>query len=48
MEYYNVDLYTYGDTSVVAIIITHKGVKMLAEMPFVFHKIPINLNIFGR
>ncbi|MBR3516869.1 MAG: glycosyltransferase [Lachnospiraceae bacterium] len=47
-EYYEVDLYTYSDTSVVPKVRAHKGVNTLTEMPLVFHKSRINLNITMR
>ena len=47
-EYYDVDLYTYSDTSVVPKVHTHSGVKTLTEMPLVFHESRINLNITMR
>ena len=47
-EYYDVDLYTFSDTSVVPKVHSHEGVKTLTEMPLVFHKSRINLNITMR
>ena len=47
-EYYPVDLYTYSDANLVPAVHTHKGVKTLTEMPLVFNKSRINLNITMR
>ena len=47
-EYYDVDLYTFSDTSVVPKVHSHEGVKTLTEMPLVFHESRINLNITMR
>ena len=47
-EYYDVDLYTYSDVTLLKAVHVHEGVKTLTEMPLVFHESRINLNITMR
>ena len=44
-EKHKVDLYTFSDTTPVPKVISHKGAKSLTEMPIIFNKSKINLNI---
>lgn len=47
-KYFNVDLYTRSDTSVLEGVNIHEGVKTLTEMPKVFNLSKINLNMTIR
>ena len=48
-DYYDVDLYTFSDTSQLPKVHVHpEGVKTLTEMPLVFNQSRINLNITMR
>lgn len=45
---YDVDLYTYSDTSALPDIHVHNGANTVTEMPIIFNKSQINLNLTSR
>lgn len=45
---YDVDLYTFSDTSNLPDVHVHHGANTIAEMPIIFHNSQINLNLTSR
>lgn len=45
---YDVDLYTFSDTSVLRDVHVHPGANTVTEMPIIFHNSQINLNLTSR